>query len=139
MTAPAAPVATPKGRLGNGQLRGQVARYLADNPGLRKAGEIAKNLGRSAGACRERIYLARVRLFGHGRAGLPVRCCSVVRACCAAGFGGWPFFGIVRGHGDLSSAGAGRMARGRWMAGSAERPGRIRRKQSPARRRARVR
>ena len=49
MTATAAPAA-PKGRLGNGQLRRQVAQYLADNPGPRKTGEIAKALGRSAGA-----------------------------------------------------------------------------------------
>ena len=33
MTAPAAPAAAPKGRLGNGQLRRQVAEYLADHPG----------------------------------------------------------------------------------------------------------
>jgi nitric oxide reductase NorQ protein len=50
MTAPAAPAAPPKGRLGNGQLRRQVAEYLADNPGPCKTGEIAKALGRSAGA-----------------------------------------------------------------------------------------
>jgi nitric oxide reductase NorQ protein len=47
MTAPAA---APKGRLGNGQLRRQVAEYLADHPGPCKTGEIAKALGRSAGA-----------------------------------------------------------------------------------------
>ena len=50
MTAPAAPAAAPKGGLGNGQLRRQVAQYLADNPGPCKTGEIAKALGRSAGA-----------------------------------------------------------------------------------------
>jgi len=50
MTAPAAPAAAPKGRLGNGQLRRQVAEYLADHPGPCKIGEIAKALGRSAGA-----------------------------------------------------------------------------------------
>ena len=50
MTAPAAPAAAPKGRLGNGQLRRQVAEYLADHPGPCKTGEIAKALGRSAGA-----------------------------------------------------------------------------------------
>jgi len=49
MTAPAAPAA-PKGRLGNGQLRRQVAQYLADHPGPQKVGEIAKALARSAGA-----------------------------------------------------------------------------------------
>jgi nitric oxide reductase NorQ protein len=49
MTTPAAPAA-PKGRLGNGQLRRQVAQYLADHPGPCKTGEIAKALDRSAGA-----------------------------------------------------------------------------------------
>jgi nitric oxide reductase NorQ protein len=49
MTAPA-PAAAPKGRLGNGQLRRQVAEYLADHPGPCKTGDIAKSLGRSAGA-----------------------------------------------------------------------------------------
>jgi len=49
MTAPAAPAAL-KGRLGNGQLRRQVAQYLADHPGPHKTGEVAKALGRSAGA-----------------------------------------------------------------------------------------
>ena len=50
MTAPAAPAAAPKGRLGNGQLRRQVAEYLTDHPGPCKAGEIARALDRSAGA-----------------------------------------------------------------------------------------
>jgi nitric oxide reductase NorQ protein len=49
MTTPAAPAA-PKGRLGNGQLRRQVAEYLADHPGPCKVGEIAKALDKSAGA-----------------------------------------------------------------------------------------
>jgi len=49
MTAPA-PSAAPKGRLGNGQLRRQVAEWLAARPGPHTVGEIAKDLGRSAGA-----------------------------------------------------------------------------------------
>jgi nitric oxide reductase NorQ protein len=49
MTAPAAPAAAPKGRLGNCQLRRQVAEYLTDHPGPCKTGEIAKALARSAG------------------------------------------------------------------------------------------
>ena len=49
MTTPAAPAA-PKGRLGNGQLRRQVAEYLTDHPRPCKTGEIAKALDRSAGA-----------------------------------------------------------------------------------------
>ena len=48
MTAPAP--AAPKGRLGNGQLRRQVAEWLTARPGPHTPGEIAKDLGRSAGA-----------------------------------------------------------------------------------------
>jgi MoxR-like ATPase len=48
MTATA--TAAPKGRLGNGQLRRQVAEYLDSHPGPCKTGEIAKALDRSAGA-----------------------------------------------------------------------------------------
>jgi nitric oxide reductase NorQ protein len=48
MTATA--TAAPKGRLGNGQLRRQVAEYLTEHPGPCKTGEIAKALDRSAGA-----------------------------------------------------------------------------------------
>jgi len=65
MTTPAAPAA-PKSRLGNGQLRRQVAQYLADNPGPRKTGEIAKALGRSAGA----VGNALTTLAGRGEADL---------------------------------------------------------------------
>ena len=73
MTAPAAPAAAPKGRLGNGQLRRQVAEYLADNPGPCKTGDIAKALGRSAGA----VGNALTTLAGNGEAdlvpGKPIR------------------------------------------------------------------
>jgi len=72
MTAPAAPAAL-KGRLGNGQLRRQVAQYLADHPGPRKTGEIAKALDRSAGA----VGNALTTLAGRGKAdllpGKPIR------------------------------------------------------------------
>jgi nitric oxide reductase NorQ protein len=50
MTIPAATAAAPKGRLGNGQLRRQVAEYLTEHPGPCKTGDIAKALDRSAGA-----------------------------------------------------------------------------------------
>jgi nitric oxide reductase NorQ protein len=50
MTAPAIPAPAPKGRLGNGQLRRQVAEWLAARPGPHTVGEIAKDLGRLAGA-----------------------------------------------------------------------------------------
>jgi len=63
MTAPAAPA---KGRLGNGQLRRQVAEYLADHPGPCKTGEIAKALDRSAGA----VGNALTTLAGRGEADL---------------------------------------------------------------------
>ena len=73
MTAPAAPAAAPKGRLGNGQLRRQVAEYLADHPGPCKTGEIAKALDRSAGA----VGNALTTLAGRGEAdlvpGKPIR------------------------------------------------------------------
>jgi nitric oxide reductase NorQ protein len=49
MTAPTIP-APATGRLGNGQLRRQVAEWLAARPGPHTVGEIAKDLGRSAGA-----------------------------------------------------------------------------------------
>jgi nitric oxide reductase NorQ protein len=50
MTAPAISAPAPKGRLGNGQLRRQVAEWLSARPGPHTVGEIAKDLGRSAGA-----------------------------------------------------------------------------------------
>ena len=50
MAAPAIPAPAPTGRLGNGQLRRQVAEWLAARPGPHTVGEIAKDLGRSAGA-----------------------------------------------------------------------------------------
>ena len=73
MTTPAAPAAAPKGRLGNGQLRRQVAEYLAGHPGPCKTGEIAKALDRSAGA----VGNALTTLAGNGEAdlvpGKPIR------------------------------------------------------------------
>jgi hypothetical protein len=76
MTSPApatAPSVIPVGRLGNGQLRRQVAEYLAGHPGPCKAGEIARGLGRSAGA----VGNALATLADRGEAGLlpgkPVR------------------------------------------------------------------
>jgi nitric oxide reductase NorQ protein len=73
MTTPAAPAAAPKGRLGNGQLRRQVAEYLTDHPGPCKTGEIAKALDRSAGA----VGNALTTLAGRGEAdlvpGKPIR------------------------------------------------------------------
>jgi len=67
MTAPTATAtAAAKGRLGNGQLRRQVAEYLTDNPGPQKTGDIARALGRSAGA----VGNALATLAGNGEAGL---------------------------------------------------------------------
>src|SRR5260370_31601737 len=48
MTAPAIPAPAPKGRLGNGQLRRQVAEWLAARPRPHTVGEIAKNPRRPA-------------------------------------------------------------------------------------------
>ena len=45
-----APRTTATGRLGNGELRRQVAAWLDENPGPRTPGTIAKALERSAGA-----------------------------------------------------------------------------------------
>ena len=45
-----APRTTATGRLGNGELRRQVAAYLDENPGPRTPGTIARALERSAGA-----------------------------------------------------------------------------------------
>src|SRR5579859_664952 len=63
MTAPA-PALAPKGRLGNGQLRRQVAEWLAARPGPHTPGEIARDLGRSAGA----VGNALTTLAGRGEA-----------------------------------------------------------------------
>jgi len=65
MTTPAAPAA-PKGRLGNGQLRRQVAEYLDAHPGPCKTGDIARSLDRSAGA----VGNALTTLAGRGEADL---------------------------------------------------------------------
>ena len=71
MTATA--TAAPKGRLGNGQLRRQVAEYHDSHPGPCKTGEIARALGRSAGA----VGNALTTLAGRGEAdlvpGKPIR------------------------------------------------------------------
>jgi nitric oxide reductase NorQ protein len=45
-----APRTTATGRLGNGELRRQVAAWLDENPGPHTPGTIAKALDRSAGA-----------------------------------------------------------------------------------------
>jgi MoxR-like ATPase len=45
-----APRTTPTGRLGNGELRRQVAAWLDENPGAHTPGTIAKALDRSSGA-----------------------------------------------------------------------------------------
>jgi MoxR-like ATPase len=72
MTAPA-PAPARRGRLGNGQLRRQVAGWLAARPGPHTPGEIAKDLGRSAGA----VGNALATLAGRGQAerlaGKPIR------------------------------------------------------------------
>src|SRR5579859_3788117 len=72
MTAPAIP-APAKGRLGNGQLRRQVAEWLAARPGPHTVGEIAKDLGRSAGAVGNALTTLADRAEASRLAGNPVR------------------------------------------------------------------
>jgi nitric oxide reductase NorQ protein len=72
MTAPA--ISAPaKGRLGNGQLRRQVAEWLAARPGPHTVGEIAKGLGRSAGAVGNALTTLADRAEASRLAGKPMR------------------------------------------------------------------
>src|SRR5580700_783449 len=75
MTAPAipAPAPAPKGRLGNGQLRRQVAEWLAARPGPHTVGEIAKDLGRSAGAVGNALTTLADRAEAARLPGKPIR------------------------------------------------------------------
>jgi hypothetical protein len=72
MTAPAIP-APAAGRLGNGQLRRQVAEWLAARPGPHTVGEIAKDLGRSAGAVGNALTTLADRAEASRLAGKPMR------------------------------------------------------------------
>ncbi len=72
MTAPAIPAA-PKGRLGNGQLRRQVAEWLAARPGPHRVGEVARALGRSAGAVGNALATLADRNEADRDPGKPVR------------------------------------------------------------------
>ena len=72
MTAPAIP-APATGRLGNGQLRRQVAEWLAARPGPHTVGEIAKDLGRSAGAVGNALTTLADRAEASRLAGKPLR------------------------------------------------------------------
>jgi hypothetical protein len=72
MTAPAIP-APAKGRLGNGQLRRQVAEWLAARPGPHTVGEVAKDLGRSAGAVGNALTTLADRAEAARLAGKPIR------------------------------------------------------------------
>ena len=72
MTAPA--ISAPaKGRLGNGQLRRQVAEWLSARPGPHTVGEIAKDLGRSAGAVGNALTTLADRAEAARLAGKPIR------------------------------------------------------------------
>ena len=73
MTAPAIPAPAGKGRLGNGQLRRQVAEWLAARPGPHTVGEIAKDLGRSAGAVGNALTTLADRAEAARLAGKPLR------------------------------------------------------------------
>ena len=72
MTAPAIP-APATGRLGNGQLRRQVAEWLAARPGPHTVGEIAKDPGRSAGAVGNALTTLADRAEASRLAGKPMR------------------------------------------------------------------
>ena len=72
MTAPARP-APAKGRLGNGQLRRQVAEWLSARPGPHTVGEVAKDLGRSAGAVGNALTTLADRAEASRLAGKPMR------------------------------------------------------------------
>ena len=65
--------APAKGRLGNGQLRRQVAEWLAARPGPHTVGEIAKDLGRSAGAVGNALTTLADRAEAARIAGKPLR------------------------------------------------------------------
>ena len=73
MTAPAIPAPAPKGLLGNGQLRRQVAEWLAVRPGPHTIGEIAKDLGRSASAVGNALTTLADRAEAARLTGRPVR------------------------------------------------------------------
>lgn len=73
MTAPAIPAPAPKGCLGNGQLRRQVAEWLAARPGPHTVGEIAKDLSRSAGAVGNALTTLADRGEASRIAGKPLR------------------------------------------------------------------
>jgi hypothetical protein len=72
--APVIPAPPPKGgRLGNGQLRRQVAEWLAARPGPHTVGEVAKALGRSAGAVGNALATLADRNEADRDPGKPVR------------------------------------------------------------------
>src|SRR5260370_14191408 len=73
MPAPAIPAPAPKGRLGNGQLRRQVAEWLAARPGPHTVGEIAKDLGRPAGAVGNALTTLADRAEAARPPGKPIR------------------------------------------------------------------
>ncbi len=73
MTAPAISAPAAKGRLGNGQLRRQVAEWLSARPGPHTVGEIAKDLGRSAGAVGNALTTLADRAEAARLAGKPLR------------------------------------------------------------------
>jgi nitric oxide reductase NorQ protein len=70
---PAIPAPAAKGRLGNGQLRRQVAEWLAARPGPHTVGEIARDLGRSAGAVGNALTTLADRAEASRLAGKPIR------------------------------------------------------------------
>jgi nitric oxide reductase NorQ protein len=80
-----APRTTPTGRLGNGELRRQVAAYLDENPGPHTPGTIAKALERSAGAVGNALKTLADRGEAELESGKPARYQATPATTAAAG------------------------------------------------------
>jgi nitric oxide reductase NorQ protein len=80
-----APRTTPTGRLGNGELRRQVAAWLDENPGPHTPGQIARALERSAGAVGNALKTLADRGEAELQSGKPARYQATPATALAAG------------------------------------------------------
>jgi nitric oxide reductase NorQ protein len=80
-----APRTTPTGRLGNGELRRQVAAWLDEHPGPHTPGTIAKALERSAGAVGNALKTLADRGEAEPQSGKPARYQATPATKAAAG------------------------------------------------------
>ena len=80
-----APRTTATGRLGNGELRRQVAAWLDENPGPHTPGTIAKALGRSVGAVGNALKTLADRGEAELQSGKPARYQATTATKAAAG------------------------------------------------------